>query len=201
MSELLYRYLFPTMWLCWAAYWLAASWAVKSAQRREPLGSRLLHIVPLCVAAWLLWAQRVPGAFLNARMFPWAEWEFWVGALITALGLLFSVWARIHIGGNWSGTVTVKENHELIMSGPYALVRHPIYTGLLFGFLGSALARGEWRGMFALAVTWLALWRKYLFEERWMVERFGTQYEAYRHKVPALVPFLKQVGRGLRDAD
>jgi protein-S-isoprenylcysteine O-methyltransferase Ste14 len=189
--SLAYRYLFPAMWLSWAAYWWLASRGAKPTERREPLGSRLLHVVPLSLAFWLLWNQRGPIAFLNERLFPWAPWEFWVAALVTAAGILFSVWARIHLGGNWSGIVTIKHGHELIADGPYAIVRHPIYTGLLIAFIGSAMASGEWRGVFAVLIAWLALWRKLRLEERWMAERFGQQYEDYRRRVPALVPFWR----------
>jgi len=189
--SLVYRFLFPAMWFSWAAYWWLASRGGKPAERREPLGSRLLHVLPLLIAFWLLWAKSVPGAFLNARLFPWAPWEFWVAALVTAAGMLFSVWARVHLGGNWSGIVTIKHDHELIADGPYALVRHPIYTGLLVAFIGSAMARGEWRGVLAVLIACWALWRKLRLEERWMAECFGQQYEAYRRRVPALVPFWK----------
>jgi len=177
------------MWLCWVVYWWLASRRVKPTERHEPVGSRLLHVLPLLFAVWLLLGERAPGSLLNERLFPWAPWEFWVAAFITAVGLLFTVWARVHLGRNWSGTVTIKRDHELIATGPYALVRHPIYTGLLVAFVGSALARGEWRGVLAVIVVWAALWRKLRLEERWMVERFGEQYIAYRRRVPALVPF------------
>ena len=189
--SLAYRFLFPAMWLSWAAYWWLASRGAKPTERREPLGSRLLHVLPLALAFWLLWEQRGPSAFLNERLYPWAPWEFWVGALVTAAGILFTVWARIHLGGNWSGIVTLKHDHELISNGPYAIVRHPIYTGLLVAFIGSAMAIGEWRGVFAVLIAWWTLWRKLRLEERWMAERFGEQYEAYRRRVPALVPFWK----------
>ena len=75
-------------------------------------------------------------------------------------------------------------------SGPYAIVRHPIYTGLLLALVGSALARGEWRGVLAVVIAFLALWRKLRLEERWMQEQFGPAYEAYRKRVAALIPFL-----------
>jgi protein-S-isoprenylcysteine O-methyltransferase Ste14 len=155
------------------------------------MGSRLLHVLPLLLAFWLLWAARLPVPFLNERIFAPAPWEFWVGAVITAVGLLFTGWARIHIGRNWSGTVTIKQEHELISSGPYAIVRHPIYTGLIVAFIGSGLARGEWRGVLAVIIAWAALWRKLRLEERWMTERFGEQYAAYCRRTPALVPFSK----------
>ncbi len=187
--SLIYRSLFPALWLSWVLYWWIAARGVKRTERMEPPASSLVHVLPLLLAAWLLWAQRVPIEFLNERLFGWTPWAFWVGALLTAAGLAFSVWARAHIGRNWSGTVTIKQDHTLVCSGPYALVRHPIYTGLLLAFAGSALARGQWRGVFALLIAWAALWRKLQVEERWMRERFGEEYVAYQRRVPALVPF------------
>jgi len=118
--SLVYRFLLPAMWLTWAAYWWLASRGAKPAERRESPGSRLLHILPLLLAAGLLWAERAPGSFLNERLFPWAPWEFWTSVVVASAGLLFTVWARVHLGGNWSGIVTIKHDHELIASGPYA---------------------------------------------------------------------------------
>jgi len=189
--QLAYRYLIWGMWLSWIAYWLWAARRVKRSERREPLWSRLLHVVPLILAVALLSSDRVPIAFLNRRIFPWAPWEFWVAALLTASGLLFTVWARVHLGRNWSGVVTIKEQHELIDTGPYALVRHPIYTGLLVAIFGSAMAGGGWRGALAVLIAFAALWRKLRLEESWMTERFGERYAAYRRRVPALVPFWR----------
>ena len=188
---LVYRFLFPSMWLSWAVYWVWASRHAKPIERRESIGSRLLHVLPLLLAVGLLWSKRIPVALLNERLFPWAPWEFWTAAFITAAGLLFTVWARVYLGRNWSGVVTIKQGHELIDTGPYALVRHPIYTGLLVAFIGSAMALGEWRGLLAVLIAWAALWRKLRLEERWMTERFGEQYVAYCQRVPALVPFWK----------
>jgi len=84
----------------------------------------------------------------------------------------------------------VKEGHELIRSGPYALVRHPIYAGLLMAFVGTALARGEWRGLIAVALVFVTLWRKLRLEEKWMRAQFGDSYEAYSRQVAALVPHI-----------
>ena len=189
--QLVYRFLISAMWISWVLYWICASRNTKPTERREPIGSRLLHVVPLLLAVGLLWGDRVPIALLNERVFPWAPWEFWVAALVTASGLLFTVWARVHLGRNWSGVVTIKERHELIDTGPYALVRHPIYTGLRVAIFGSAIARGEWRGVLAVVISCAALWRKLRLEERWMTERFGERYAAYRRRVPALVPFWR----------
>ena len=188
--DLAETYLFAVMWLGWAFYWWVSARNVKANARRETLASRLSHIVPLLIAGMLIWARRVPVPILEERFLPAADWQFWVGAALTAAGLLFAVWARVHLGRNWSGTVTIKEGHELITSGPYALVRHPIYTGLLLAFIGSALARGELRGILAVALVFWSFWRKLRIEERWMREQFGEAYEAYSRRVSALVPFI-----------
>jgi protein-S-isoprenylcysteine O-methyltransferase Ste14 len=187
---MLYRYLFPIMWLSWAVYWWVSSRHVKSSVRRESAASRLAHVVPLMLAAILLSLPNLPIRFLAERFLPFATWPFALGAALTAAGLLFAVWARRHIGANWSATVTIKKSHELIVSGPYALVRHPIYTGLLLALVGSAIAIGEWRGTLAVALASLALWRKLRLEERWMRQEFGEAYQAYCRRVPALIPFV-----------
>ncbi len=186
----LHEYLFPVMWLSYIAYWRVMAAKVKATERRESLPSRLMRMVSISCAAALLWLPRVPLPGLEERFLPLGAWCFWTGAAVTAGGLLFSVWARRHLGTNWSQSVTVKEGHELITSGPYALVRHPIYTGLLLAFVGCAVALGEWRGLLAVALVFAALWRKLRLEEKWMREHFGEPYAAYARRVAALVPHV-----------
>ena len=101
-----------------------------------------------------------------------------------------------HLGRNWSGTVTVKENHELIRSGPYAIVRHPIYTGLLLAVLGTAIVFGEWRGLLAFCFLTIALLLKLQREERFMEESFPDTYPSYRAQVPALIPLFRGSSHG-----
>jgi protein-S-isoprenylcysteine O-methyltransferase Ste14 len=110
--------------------------------------------------------------------------------VMLATGLALAVWARRHLGRNWSGIVTVKQDHELIRSGPYGLVRHPIYTGLLLAILGTAGAIGEWRGLFAFALITVGFVLKFKMEERFMSETFGEQYARYRAEVRSLIPFV-----------
>ncbi|MEJ8812769.1 isoprenylcysteine carboxylmethyltransferase family protein [Variovorax ureilyticus] len=187
---LVYRNMIPAMWIAWAAYWWAMSRDVKATARQEPVGSRLLHIVPLVVAVGLVWHSSAQWPWLGLRILPRAAWTFWIGAALTLAGLMFSVWARRYLGRNWSGIVTVKRDHELITTGPYSVVRHPIYTGLLLAFVGSVIARGELGGVVALALATGALWRKLRMEERWMREQFGEAYVDYSRRVAALVPFV-----------
>jgi protein-S-isoprenylcysteine O-methyltransferase Ste14 len=178
----------PLLWLAWIVYWLALARGNKDNSRKEPIASRLAHIVPLGVGGYLLFSDAVPRWLLRSPIFPGNWVTDSVGLACIVIGLALTVWAREHLGKNWSGTVTVKVGHELVRSGPYRLVRHPIYTGLLLAFVGSAVARDEWRAVVALVIIFGALWRKFRFEEKWMGEQFGTEYVRYRAEVPALIP-------------
>lgn len=177
------RYLIPAMWLVWAMYWWAASGDVKATQWRESFASRAAHTVPLIVAFLLLSPQKILDAGFDRRFVPAADWLAWSGAILTAAGLWFAVCARRKLGQNWSGVVTIKVDHALVTSGPYRFVRHPIYSGLLIGFVGTALAIGEWRGVAAVALAALALWRKAALEERKLRRQFGAAYDAYAERV------------------
>jgi protein-S-isoprenylcysteine O-methyltransferase Ste14 len=189
---MVYEYLFPAMWLGFVAYWWAISKNVKLTERQESLPSRLARLVLIACAVALLWLPSVPLPLLDKRFLPPSAGApfFWSGAAVTGSGLLFAVWARRHLGKNWSQAVTLKEGHELITTGPYALVRHPIYTGFLLGFVGCAVALGEWRGLLAVALVFGALWRKLRLEETWMRAQFGESYKAYSRRVAALVPYV-----------
>lgn len=188
--NLVYDYLFTVMWAAFLVYWQVMASGVKATQRLEPVGSRITRVILFCVALVLLWSHSIPVPWLYWHFMPMGFWPFWVGAAITAAGLLFAVWARITLGRNWSRSVTIKEDHELIVRGPYALARHPIYTGILTGFVGSAIAMTEVRGVVALILIGISFWAKLRLEERWMREQFGRSYEAYSKRVAALVPFV-----------
>ena len=110
--------------------------------------------------------------------------------LIVLAGLAFTVWARVALGRNWSAEVTFKQDHELIQSGPYALARHPIYTGLLLMALGTAINYGRPFGFVAFAGICGGLWWKVREEERVMGEHFPDAYARYRAHVHAIIPFV-----------
>lgn len=185
-----HHFFLTTLWMLWAAYWWMQSRQVKSTVRRESWRSRWMHFAPLLIAALLLWAPKLPLPLLEDRWLPVTLWQLLAGEAMTMAGLGFTVWARRHLGRNWSVVVTIKQGHELVTSGPYAWVRHPIYTGLLLAFAGSALAQGEWRGVLALALAIWALGCKLRLEERWLREQFGPAYQAYCGRVAALLPFV-----------
>ncbi len=179
------------LWIAWAMIWWAMSLGTKPVRRVETFASRLGHIVPLGAAAALCALPHLPGGLLEGTFVPVSWVGYGIGVALTALGIAFAIWARAILAGNWSGTVTVKEDHALVRRGPYALVRHPIYTGMLTAFAGTTLCVGQWRALVALGLIFVALWRKLRLEERWMTETFGEAYAEYRKTTPALVPFVR----------
>ena len=183
-----YQSFFFVAWAAWAIYWWVAAAGTKATVRRESFASRSAHIGPLLLALVLLALPALPFLGLDTALLPRTVMRFWVGAGVTTFGLLYTVWARLHLKSNWSGIVTIKADHELITTGPYAFTRHPIYTGLLLAFLGSAIADGEVRGALAFVIAFAALWRKLRLEEKWLTQQFGAVYSEYMHRVAALIP-------------
>jgi protein-S-isoprenylcysteine O-methyltransferase Ste14 len=113
----------------------------------------------------------------------------WVAAALTLLGTLIAVWARIHLGRNWSAAPAVKEKHELVVGGPYRFVRHPIYTGVLLAMLGVALT-GSFFTIGILAVASVMVFRRIGKEEAIMLELFPGDYPAYQARTKRLIPFV-----------
>lgn len=186
--SLLHNYLFQAVWFAWAAYWLVSSYSASAPKRVQSPGARLLHRAELILAFALLTFPELGYGWLGRRIVPWSEALFVAGAAMLVAGIGLAVWARVHLGRNWSGNVTLKPGHRLIRSGPYSLVRHPIYTGILLAVIGSAVAEDQYRAVLAVAVVAQAFVRKLRIEERWLTEEFGDEYARYRREVKALVP-------------
>ena len=185
-----YKSLFPVLWIAFFVYWQIKAANTKTTQRLEPAASRILRVFIFLIAIGLLWSTRIPLRWLYLQLWPNGLWSFWLGAVVTLAGLLFAVWAREHLGSNWSRSVTIKQGHELITTGPYAVVRHPIYTGILTGFLGMAIAISQVRGFIVFVLICLVLWLKLRLEEQWMRSQFGEVYATYAHRTAALLPYL-----------
>ena len=189
MSHDVYRWINLT-WILVGIYWVVSAPGAKPAVRREELGSRVFHMTIMIAAFALLFSSSTGVGVLGVRFIPDYDWVRWAGLGLTVAGCAFAVWARAMLGSNWSATVAVKQNHELVRSGPYAVVRHPIYSGFLLGILGTALSVGEARGLIALALAFVGWFAKALVEERFMVEQFDGEYVSYRREVKRLIPFV-----------
>jgi protein-S-isoprenylcysteine O-methyltransferase Ste14 len=177
-------------WVVWALVWAVAARFASQTKQRQSSGARRIQIALYIVAVALMigpsWLPQGPLAIRIVTGLGAA----WVGVGLTVAGLAFAIWARFFLGRNWSGDVTLKEGHSLIDTGPYALARHPIYTGLLTAFLGAALLRGTIGAFLGVALYGVAFASKISTEERLLASEFGPTYEAYRKRVKALVPFV-----------
>lgn len=176
-------------WVALVAVWLVSSVFVKRTAERSSWALRALSVLPVAASVFLLnWEW--PPAWMRLRLLPrGGAWPA-VGAAVTVLGLAVALWARFTLAGNWSGMVTLKEGHELVMRGPYRWVRHPIYTGILVMYLGSAVAVGRLCGLLGFLLMLAGFWIKLRQEEALMSRVFPQAYPAYRRRVKALVPFV-----------
>jgi protein-S-isoprenylcysteine O-methyltransferase Ste14 len=184
------RAVFAVIWAAWVASWIVASWWSARTQTRAARSTELLYHVLIGSGAVLMtpWAARRLGA---APLWnPSAGGAYLLAAAVLA-GLVFTWWARIQLGRLWSSAITRKENHRIVDSGPYALVRHPIYTGLIAAILASAVAEATLTALIGAALVVLGLWVKARAEERFLTGELGVDaYETYRRRVPMLVPRL-----------
>jgi protein-S-isoprenylcysteine O-methyltransferase Ste14 len=176
-------------WVVLMVVWGVGARRASPAVRRQSIASRLAHLLPLGVCCFLLFGI---GSFsLVARRFvPDTARVGWIGVAIATTGIAFAIGARLFLGRNWSGMVTVKKDHRLIRQGPYAVVRHPIYSGILLGLVGTAIVIGEVRGLIALAFAVLGFRLQSLQEERFMEDEFDGEYREYQKRVKGIIPFV-----------
>jgi protein-S-isoprenylcysteine O-methyltransferase Ste14 len=178
------------LWSALGLFWLISAIETKRATKRQSVASRLGQAIPVSAAFYLLFARVHWPWWLTLRFAPESMALEWMGVALTVAGIAFAVWARVFIGRNWSGTVTVKEQHELIQSGPYAIVRHPIYSGFLLAYLGTAIIEGQVRGLAGFALVLWGWGIKLRLEETFMTAQFGNAYSDYKKRVKALVPYV-----------
>jgi protein-S-isoprenylcysteine O-methyltransferase Ste14 len=175
------------IWMAFTVYWSAAARNAGPSRSTEPRASRAVHLRLLYGSLLLLFVP-VPG--LRQRFVPLTSLVVAVGFVMEILLALFAVWARRRLGRNWSGAITVTQNQTLVSSGPYRVIRHPIYTGILGMYVGTALVSGEVHALIAVAMISFAYWRKIRLEEETLRETFGPAYDTYRRRTWALVPWL-----------
>ena len=176
------------LWILFGLYWLVSALKRKKTKRRETWAQRLIYTLPLVAAAELLVRPEALYGWLGAhfvRANPTVEWS---GVLLTAAGVAIAFWARWHLGANWSGVVTLKEGHELIRTGPYRNIRHPIYTGILLALFGTVVATGEVRGLLAVAIAWLSFYWKARREESFLSLEFGEKFAAHAKQTGMFLP-------------
>ena len=175
-------------WIAWCIYWLSMAFANKPTAERG--GSISYRLVAGVLVVGLLAAERLLHVSSDDRLWQTSTALGVLTACLVLAGAAFTVWARITLGRNWSSEVTFKQDHELIESGPYGLVRHPIYTGLFFMGLGTAINYGRAVGVVIFLSVCGAIWWKARQEERIMSKHFPAAYADYRTRVHAIIPFV-----------
>ncbi len=177
-------------WTLWLFYWLARAGDVKVAAQRESSRSRATQNLIVTAGSLCILVPSFSSASAYIPKWPDLTPNILVGLLLIVGGLLFTVWARIHLGRNWSAAVELKHDHELVCGGPYALVRHPIYSGCLLALFGCALFGEQPRALAGFVVVFLAIALKVRMEEHLLADHFGAKYQIYRTRVRALVPHI-----------
>jgi protein-S-isoprenylcysteine O-methyltransferase Ste14 len=176
------------VWIAWVVYWvMMASMTKRTIERRGFIGYRVVALI--LIVGWVS-AEHLLHLSSQSRLWPTTPALGVVTDCIVLAGAAFTVWARITLGRNWSAEVTFKQDHELIESGPYALVRHPIYTGLIVMALGTAINYGRAIGFALLFSLCGGLWWKARQEERIMSKHFPGAYAEYKMRVRAIIPFV-----------
>lgn len=185
------RGIIMAQWLAVGVVWLLTAFRLKPIVRMSDSASRMWELLILTCAAEMLFSESPHIAALDARYLPALPGLLALGVALTAAGAVFTIVARLYLGQNWSATATIKQDHELIRTGPYGLVRHPIYTGGLIAAIGTATAFGELRDLLALPFVVVGFWLKARSEERLLMSNFGDRYAAYRREVRgAILPHV-----------
>lgn len=177
-------------WYLFVIVWVVAGLWVKTTKTAEPLSSRLTYGSLMAAGFYLLFSPRPLIGLLGTRFISDAHRVLIAAIVLTFAGVILAIWARLILGENWSARVTRKVDHDLIRSGPYAFVRHPIYSGLLLASIGTAIFIGEWRGVVAIPLILLSETVKARREEKFMLAEFGDAYSQYRNDTGFLIPGL-----------
>lgn len=182
--------LLAIIWLLWLASWVAASfWQGQTKKHVMTLASSRYRL-PILAGAVLFtpWTAEVLG---EKPLWQFGNAGIYLLVAITVAGISFTWWARIHLGRFWSNAITHKEDHRVIDTGPYGLVRHPIYTGLITGMLATGIAVGTVTAIVGALLISLGMWQKARMEERFLTEELGGEaYGSYCRRVPMIIPLL-----------
>lgn len=176
------------LWQLLLVVWVVLWFGMKKAKKLEGWGERAQHGVLVVVGFWLLFGQLANWGWLNYRLVPNVPTVWAGGLLLTAIGVAISIWARLSLGSNWSSMVTLKNDHVLIRSGLYRWIRHPIYTGILLGMIGSAMIRGHLRGWIGVVVVLAGFYFKARREERFLREEFGAGFDEHSRRTGMFLP-------------
>jgi protein-S-isoprenylcysteine O-methyltransferase Ste14 len=180
-------------WGIWVVSWAAAAaWSDQPVARPAP-GRERTYLLVTIVGALLLFGVYAPRFAVGRPLWPLGRRVAWVMVALAVAGFLFAWWARVQLGRLWSSRVTRKPDHHVVDSGPYRVVRHPIYSGIILATLATAVLRDTLLGVVGALLMLYGWYLKARLEERFLRDELGPEhYDAYRARVPMLVPFTRR---------
>ena len=176
------------LWTLLLVVWLVLWFSMKRAKKSESPAERLQHVIPVVIGSWLMFGPAGGWPFLNVRVLPKIPAIWLTGLVMTALGVGIALYARLSLGSNWSSTVMVKSGHQLIRTGLYSRIRHPIYTGIVLGMVGTAMVRGHLRNWLGVALVLGSFYLKALREERLLSQEFGDGWDSHMRETGMFLP-------------
>jgi protein-S-isoprenylcysteine O-methyltransferase Ste14 len=183
-----WRGLIELPWIVFMVYWFFGAIRTRASREKESLASRST-ILLLEVAGYVLIFSSATGiGFLGIRVIPRTAAGAGLGVVLTWMGVGLAIWARHHLAENWSARVTIKEGHQLIRTGPYRRLRHPIYSGLILATVGSALVIDHWRCVVGLTLVLIGYCLKARKEEAMLTQQFGDAFGEHRKHTGFLFP-------------
>jgi protein-S-isoprenylcysteine O-methyltransferase Ste14 len=177
--------------ICWIVlliYWIVSAFFQKKPKEKSTLSNIFYSLALLISLILLLLSAKI--FFLSYILIRFTVFINIISIFLSILGLIICVYSRTILGGNWSKNVVIKKDHELITSGLYKYVRHPIYLGLLMLFLGTAIAIGNLGCILGFVLLFFSFYIKLKEEENLMIEQFKEKYLDYMKRTKALIPFL-----------
>lgn len=189
---MLWRYLIEGPWVLFLVYWTIGAFRTRRTVKRESFAARYGVMLIEVFGFALMFDSDIASGFLDRRAFNLDHGVRLSGIVLIWLGIALALWARWHLGEYWSGRITLKEDHKLIRTGPYARLRHPIYSGLDLAALGSAVVIDRWRCVLGLCVIMIGFWIKAKREEALLGKQFGEEFEQHLRYTGFLLPKLRR---------
>lgn len=183
-----FRLLLWFPWIVFIVYWIVGAIKTQATREQESFVSRYLVLLIEIVGYLLVFNRSAGIGFLGRRFIPRALLGAIAGTALTWMGIGLAIWARYHLAEYWSARVTIKEDHQLIRTGPYMHLRHPIYTGLILATIGSALVIGQWRCVFGVCLVVAGYCLKAKTEESMLTQQFGEAFREHQKHTGFLLP-------------
>jgi protein-S-isoprenylcysteine O-methyltransferase Ste14 len=175
-------------WIVFIVYWIAGALKTRATREKESFTSRFVVLAIEVIGYLLIFSASTGIGVLGTRVLPRSLLGPVVGVVLTWLGIALAIWARYHLAEYWSARVTIKEGHQLIRTGPYTHLRHPIYSGLVLATLGSALVIDRWRCVLGLCLVLAGYCFKAKKEETMLTQQFGDAFREHQKHTGFLIP-------------